>query len=107
MPFGILEFKKIMVSLVARNEFKNNSLIQLNEYIIDKNERIIKKNNLILKLSEKEINFLILFSKNKKPISNGIITCLNKKQAKARSSNNKKNKGLEASKAILSVLNNF
>ena len=44
---------------------------------------------------------------NKKPISNGIITCLNKKQAKARSSNNKKNKGLEASKAILSVLSNF
>ena len=43
----------------------------------------------------------------KKPISNGIITCLNKKQAKARSSNNKKNKGLEASKAILSVLSNF
>ena len=44
---------------------------------------------------------------NKKPISNGVITCLNKKQAKARSSNNKKNKGLEASKAILSVLTNF
>ena len=45
---------------------------------------------------------------SKKPIANGIITCLNKKQAKARSSNtNKKNKGLEASKAILSVLNNF
>ena len=44
---------------------------------------------------------------NKKPISNGVITCLNKKQAKARSSNNKKNKGLEASQAVLSVLNNF
>ena len=44
---------------------------------------------------------------HKKPITNGIITCLNKKQALARSSNNKKNKGLEASKAIISVLNNF
>ena len=45
---------------------------------------------------------------NKKPISNGIITCLNMKQAKARSGNsNKVNKGLEASKAVLSVLNNF
>ena len=62
-----------MVSLLARNEFKNNSLIQLNEYTIDKNERIIKKNNLILKLSEKEINFLILFSKNKKPISKKLV----------------------------------
>ena len=44
---------------------------------------------------------------NKKPISNGVITCLNMKQAKARSGNNKKNKGIEASKAILSVLSNF
>ena len=44
---------------------------------------------------------------NKKPISNGVITCFNKKQAKARSGNNKKNKGIEASKAILSVLSNF
>ena len=45
---------------------------------------------------------------NKKPISNGIITCFNKKQAKARSGNsNKANKGLEASKAVLSILKNF
>ena len=73
IPFSILEFKKIVISLLARNEFKNNSLIQLNEYTIDKNERIIKKNNLILKLSEKEINFLILFSKNKKPISKKLV----------------------------------
>ena len=36
---------------------------------------------------------------SKKPIGNGIITCLNMKQAKAR-----KKKGAEASKAVLSVL---
>ena len=59
-------------------------------------------------ISKASINAIMNLSiTNKKPISNGIITCLNKKQAKARSSNNKKNKGLEASKAILSVLNNF
>jgi len=46
--------------------------------------------------------------KNKKPIGNGIITCLNKKQAIARSMHSKKaNKGLEASKAVLSVLKIF
>ena len=45
---------------------------------------------------------------SKKPISNGIITCLNKKQAIARSMHSKKaNKGLEASKAVLSVLKIF
>ena len=36
---------------------------------------------------------------SKKPIGNGIITCLNMKQAKAR-----KNKGAEAANAVLSVL---
>ena len=41
---------------------------------------------------------------NKKPIGNGIITCLNKKQALSRSGPRKKNKGKEAAKAILSVL---
>ena len=38
---------------------------------------------------------------NKKPIGNGIITCLNKKQALRR-----KGKGEEAAKAVLSILNN-
>ena len=37
--------------------------------------------------------------KFKKPIGNGIITCLNMKQAKAR-----KQKGAEAAKAVISIL---
>ena len=61
-PFTILDFKKKVITVVAKNEFKKNSLIYLGAYIIDKNERKIKKNNLELQLSEKEINFLILFS---------------------------------------------
>ncbi len=36
---------------------------------------------------------------NKKPVGNGIITCLNMKQAKAR-----KQKGAEAAKAVISIL---
>ena len=44
--------------------------------------------------------------KNKKPIGNGIITCLNKNQAIKRSNHKKKNKGSEATKAIISVLKN-
>ena len=41
----------------------------------------------------------------KKPIGNGIITCLNKHQALIRSDSLKKNKGGEAAKAMLSILN--
>ena len=45
---------------------------------------------------------------HKKPIGNGILTCLYKRQAKARSGSfNKVGKGTEAAKAVLSVLNNF
>ena len=44
-------------------------------------------------------NILSMSVKNKKPIGNGIITCLNKKQAIARSK-----KGAEAANAMLSVL---
>ena len=73
MPFTILDFKKKIVSLIAKNEFRKNSLIYLNNYIIDKNERKIKKNNIELQLSEKEINFLILFSKSEQPISKNLV----------------------------------
>ena len=72
-PFTILDFKKKVITVVAKNEFKTNSLINLNDYMIDKNERKIKKNNLELKLSEKEISFLILFSENKEPISRSLV----------------------------------
>ena len=44
-------------------------------------------------------NILNMSVKNKKPIGNGIITCLNKKQAILRSK-----KGAEAANAMLSVL---
>ena len=73
MPFTILDFNKKIITVVAKNEFKKNSLINLKEYVIDKNERKIKKNNLELQLSEKEISFLILFSESKEPISRSFV----------------------------------
>ena len=45
--------------------------------------------------------------KNKKPIGNGIITCLNMQQAIERADPNKKNKGGEAVSAVLQTLANF
>lgn len=40
------------------------------------------------------------------PVSNGVLTCNNKAQAKIRSSG-KKNKGIEAANALISVLKNL
>ena len=73
IPFSILDFKKKVITAIAKNEFKKNSLINLSGYMIDKNERKIKKDNLELQLSEKEINFLILFSESKEAISRSLV----------------------------------
>jgi hypothetical protein len=73
IPFSILEFERKVISLIAKNEFRKNSLIRLVDYTIDKNGRKIMKNNLELKLSEKEINFLILFSNNREPINRNLV----------------------------------
>ena len=51
-------------------------------------------------ISQSATNAIMDLSINsKKPIGNGIITCLNMKQAKAR-----KKKGAEAAKAVISVV---
>ena len=56
-------------------------------------------------ISTATINAIIDLSiRYKKPIGNGIITCLNRKQALERADPMKKNKGGEAAKAVLAVL---
>tara|TARA_B100000029_G_C17504515_1_gene933944 strand:+ start:254 stop:892 length:639 start_codon:yes stop_codon:yes gene_type:complete len=73
MPFKILDFQKKIISLQAKYEFNKTSLINLGSYIIDRNERKIKKDNLELKLTEKEIDFLILFTTNDKPVNRDFV----------------------------------
>ena len=73
IPFSVLNLEKKIVSLLARYKFKKSSLINLSGYTIDKNERKIKKNSLVLQLTEKEINFLILFSQKNEPLSKNFI----------------------------------
>jgi len=73
IPFTIFDFEKKIISAIAKNEFKKNSLINLKGYTIDKNERKIKKDNLELQLSEKEVDFLILFSETKDPIRRDLV----------------------------------
>ena len=59
-------------------------------------------------ISKAAINGIMELSiKNKKPIGNGIITCLNMNQAIERADPNKKNKGKEAVVAVLASLSNF
>ena len=73
MPFRILDLEKKIVSLLARYKFRKSSLINLNGYIINKNERKIKKNDMVLQLTEKEIDFLILFSQYSTSLSRDFV----------------------------------
>jgi len=59
-------------------------------------------------ISKATINSIMnLSTKFIKPIGNGIITCLNKKQALERSNPTKKNKGGEAANAVIKLLKNL
>ena len=56
-------------------------------------------------ISKAAVNAIMDLSiKYKKPIGNGIITCLSEKQGIERADPDKKNKGGEAAKAVLAVL---
>jgi len=44
---------------------------------------------------------------SKKPIGNGILTCINKNQAYERANLNKKDKGGDAANAVISILKNI
>ena len=73
MPFRVFDLKKKITSVLAKYKYKFNSLIKLKDYIIDKHERKIKKNNIELQLTEKETELLVLFSKEKGPISRNFV----------------------------------
>ena len=73
IPFRALDLEKKVIFLLSKYEFNKYSLINLSGYIIDRNERKIKKNELELQLTEKEIDFLISFSKSSKPLSKNYV----------------------------------
>jgi len=56
-------------------------------------------------ISKSSIDSIMKLSiENKKPIGNGILTCLNKDQAVERADKSKKNKGREAADATIELL---
>ena len=105
---NIKKYKKIMAPgifeipvIIAKNINRYDGFIALGCVIKGKTPHF----NFISSASTNAIMHLAIT--NKKPIGNGIITCLNKKQALKRSNYKKKNKGGEATKAALSVLGFF
>ena len=75
LPTTIEEINDAAESVAAKRKFNQNSSIKIKSYQLDKNEKRLLKGNEFIILTEKEIQLLELFLKNKKPISkNNILT---------------------------------
>ena len=63
MPIEILSFREILNILVTKYSFFKNSKIVISSYEIDSNQRIISKNNIKTKLTEKELELILVLHK--------------------------------------------
>jgi hypothetical protein len=63
-PIEFLSFREILNILTTKYNFFKKSKIILNNYEIDSNQRVIKKNKTKVKLTEKELELILVLNKN-------------------------------------------
>jgi DNA-binding response OmpR family regulator len=63
-PIEILSFREILNILLTKYHFFKKSKIIINDYEIDSNQRIITKSKIKVKLTEKELELILLLNKN-------------------------------------------
>ena len=63
-PIEILSFKEILNILLTKYNFFKKSKIIINDYEIDSNQRVITKNKIKAKLTEKELELILVLNKN-------------------------------------------
>ena len=76
LPTSIIEINNVIESSVAKDKFSKNSFIKMKNYILDKNEKKLNNNGISLILTEKEVQLLELFLRNRKPINKNEILSL-------------------------------
>ena len=64
IPVEILSFKEILNILITKYNFFKKSKIIMSNYEIDSNQRIITKNKTKVKLTEKELELILMLNKN-------------------------------------------
>ena len=64
VPIEVLSFKEILNILVTKYNFFKKSKIVINDYQIDSNQRVIIKNKIKAKLTEKELELILVLNKN-------------------------------------------
>ena len=73
LPTTLKEINTIVENTAAKKKFNVNSSILLKTYLLNKNEKKLFKSNDFIILTEKEVQLLELFLKEKKPISKDSI----------------------------------
>ena len=63
-PIEILSFKEILNILITKYNFFKKSKIIIGEYEIDSNQRIIMKDETKVKITEKELELILMLNKN-------------------------------------------
>ena len=64
IPIEILPFREILNILLTKYHFFKKSKIIINDYEIDSNQRVITKNKIKVKLTEKELELILVLKKN-------------------------------------------
>jgi DNA-binding response OmpR family regulator len=64
LPIEILSFKEILNILITKYNFFKKSKIVINGYEIDSNQRVIMKGRIKAKLTEKELDLILILVKN-------------------------------------------
>jgi hypothetical protein len=64
IPIEILSFREILNILLTKYHFFKKSNIIINDYEIDSNQRVITKNKIKVKLTEKELELILVLKKN-------------------------------------------
>ena len=64
VPIEVLSFKEILNILITKYNFFKKSKIVINNYEIDSNQRVITKNKIKAKLTEKELELILVLNKN-------------------------------------------
>ena len=64
VPIELLSFKEIINILITKYNFFKKSKIIINGYEIDSNQRVIMKKGIKVKLTEKELNLILILERN-------------------------------------------
>jgi hypothetical protein len=64
VPIEVLSFREIINILITKYNFFKKSKIIINGYEIDSNQRVIMKKGIKAKLTEKELNLILILDKN-------------------------------------------